>query len=62
MQTVVLRMRGTYRIAQANLVLMKASTKKNEYQDRLDQLASGSRELYESVKSGLVERAEKLLI
>ena len=48
---------GAHRIAQANLSLMEASPKKNEYQDRLEQLLTGSRELYESVVSALVQRA-----
>jgi formiminotetrahydrofolate cyclodeaminase len=48
---------GAHRIAQANLSLMEASPKKNEYQDRLEQLLTGSRELYESAVSALVQRA-----
>ena len=48
---------GAHRIAQANLSLMEASPKRNEYQDRLEQLLTGSRELYESAVSALVQRA-----
>ena len=48
--------RGAYRIAQANLGLMEGSFKRKEYQDKLEQLVSGSKELYESVESKLVER------
>lgn len=49
--------RGTYRIAQANLGLMEASPKRKEYGDKLEQLVSGSRELHESVERVLVARA-----
>ncbi len=49
--------RGTYRIAQANLSLMEESPKRSEYLDRLEQLLSDSMELYESVVSALVQRA-----
>jgi formiminotetrahydrofolate cyclodeaminase len=48
---------GAHRIAQANLSLMEESPKRNDYQDRLEQLLSGSMELYASVVSGLVQRA-----
>jgi formiminotetrahydrofolate cyclodeaminase len=48
---------GAHRIARANLSLMEASPKRNEYQDRLEQLLTGSRELYESAVSALVQRA-----
>jgi len=48
---------GAYRIAQANLSLMEESPKRSEYLDRLEQLLSGSMELYASVVSALVQRA-----
>jgi formiminotetrahydrofolate cyclodeaminase len=48
---------GTYRIAQANLSLMEESLLRRKYQDRLDRLLGGSRELYESVISELLQRA-----
>jgi formiminotetrahydrofolate cyclodeaminase len=46
--------KGTYRIAQANLGLMEASPMRKEYVDKLEQLVSGSKELYESVEKALV--------
>jgi len=45
---------GAHSIAQANLMLMETSPQRREYQERLEQLLSGSRELYESVISALV--------
>jgi formiminotetrahydrofolate cyclodeaminase len=47
---------GIYRIAQANLSLMAESTKRKEYQGRLEKLVSDSMELYESVVSALVQK------
>lgn len=49
---------GAHRIAQANIRLMEASIDRRGYQHRLEQLLTGSRELYESVASGLEQRAE----
>ena len=48
---------GAQRIAQANLSLMEASPERSEYTDRLEQLFSDSRALYESVGSALMNRA-----
>jgi formiminotetrahydrofolate cyclodeaminase len=48
---------GAHRIAQANLSLMETAPERNGYQDRLEQLLTGSRELYESVVSTLIQRA-----
>jgi formiminotetrahydrofolate cyclodeaminase len=48
---------GVHRIAQANLSLMEASPGRNEYEDRLEQLLSDSKKLYESVVSVLLQRA-----
>jgi len=45
---------GAHSIAQANLMLMETSPKRSEYQERLDQLLSSSRELYESIVTALV--------
>ena len=49
--------RGTYRIAQANLSLMAESPRRRKYQQTLEQLLNGGRELYESAVRGLVQRA-----
>ena len=49
--------RGTYRITQANLSLMEESAKRRKYQQRVEKVHSGGRELYESVVSALVQRA-----
>jgi formiminotetrahydrofolate cyclodeaminase len=48
---------GAHRIAQANLNLMQSHLARSDYQNKLEQLLIGSRELYESVVSKLVERA-----
>lgn len=48
---------GAHRIAQANLNLMESHLARSDYQNKLEQLLIGSRELYESVVSGLVQRA-----
>ena len=48
---------GAHRIAQANLSLMESSPERSDYQDRLEQLLTGSRELYEAAVSALVQRA-----
>jgi formiminotetrahydrofolate cyclodeaminase len=48
---------GAHEIAQANVNLMETSVERNEYQGRLEQFLTGSRELYESVISELAQRA-----
>jgi formiminotetrahydrofolate cyclodeaminase len=48
---------GAHRIAQANLSIMEASSERSEYTDRLEQLFSDSRGLYESVGSALMHKA-----
>jgi formiminotetrahydrofolate cyclodeaminase len=48
---------GAHGIAQANVSLMEASVEKNKHQGRLEQLLTGSKELYESVVSELTHRA-----
>jgi formiminotetrahydrofolate cyclodeaminase len=48
---------GVHRIAQANLSLMEEVPKRSEYLDRIEQILTGSRELYESVVNTLVQKA-----
>ncbi len=48
---------GTYRIAQANLRVMDTSSLRDAYQTRLNQVHGGSRGVFESVESEIVERA-----
>ena len=47
---------GAHGIAQANVSLMKTSVEKKEHQSRLEQLLTGSKELYESVVNELGKR------
>ena len=48
---------GTYRIAQANLRVMDTSSLRDAYQTRLNQVHNGSRGVFESVESEIIERA-----